>query len=253
MPALTKIRRIGGMIQPLVIGARGQAAVATFDHRITWLQDFTSDDDKISAAVKNVAASPGSDQARMLDAIVEAASRMEHSPGRKMLLLISESRDRGSETIFQEALQAVETQGIEVFGAHYSAFATSLGAKPKDLPGLPPSPPDDPTDGPPSAPGIDFTAMLRELGRLGKTNAVQALTRATGGIDYPFLREREIESSIERLGAEVHNQYVLSFPQRKDAPGLHQIDVSVAGRGDLEVRWRRAYWVEPQGSFWLRQ
>ncbi|HUA61068.1 MAG TPA: VWA domain-containing protein [Verrucomicrobiae bacterium] len=253
MPALKKIRRIGSMVVPLVIGSHGEAAVVTFDNKITWLQDFTSDDDKIAAAVNNLKASPVSDQARMLDAIVDAAAHMEPVQGRKMLLLISESRDRGSETKFQEALKAVEAQGIEVFGAHYSAFATSLGAKPKDLPQQPSSPPEDPTDGPPSAPGIDFTAMVWEIGRLGKTNAVQALTRATGGIDYPFLKERGIESSIGKLGAEVQNQYILSFPQRQDTPGMHQIMVSLPDLPGLEIRARRGYWVETNGSFWLRK
>ena len=58
-PALTKVRRIGGMIQPLVIGQRGEAAIVTFDSEIKWLQDFTSDDDKIRDAVKKLQPSMG--------------------------------------------------------------------------------------------------------------------------------------------------------------------------------------------------
>jgi hypothetical protein len=65
-------------------------------------------------------------QARMLDAIVQVADRMQERKGRKVVLLISESRDRGSETTFQQAVEAVERQGIEVFAATYSAYATSL-------------------------------------------------------------------------------------------------------------------------------
>jgi VWFA-related protein len=251
-PALTKVRRIGSMIQPLVIGAQGQAAVVTFDNKITWVQDFTSDDDKFSAAVHNLSAGPAMNQARMLDAIVEVAAHMEKSKGRKILLLISESRDRGSETKFPRVLEAVESQGIEVFGAHYSAFATSLGAKPKDLPQLPPEV-TDPTDGPPEPPGIDFIAIFAELARVGKTNAVQALAQASGGADYPFLKERGIENAIEKLGAEVHSQYILSFPQRQDTEGMHKIEVSVPDRADLQIRARQAYWVDGSGSFWLRK
>ena len=44
---------------------------------------------------------------------------------KKALLLISESRDRGSETKFQQAMEAVTREGIEVFAAHYSAYSTT--------------------------------------------------------------------------------------------------------------------------------
>jgi hypothetical protein len=181
-PASTDIRRIGGMIQPLVVGPRGEAAVLTFDSQIKWLQDFTPDDEKIRDVVKNLKSGSDMAQARMLDAIVEAADRMQQRKGRKVLLLISESRDRGSETKFQQAMEAVERQGIQVFAAHYSAYATSLIAKPKNLPDLPSAPPDldDPSE-PSPPPGVDFLAIFAEAARLGKTNAIQALTRITGG------------------------------------------------------------------------
>ena len=246
-PALAKIRTIGGMIQPLVTGARGAVAIVTFDSRIRWVQDFTSDDDKIRSAVKSLR--PGWDiaGARMLDAVAVVADRLRQRPGRRMLLLISENRDRGSKTTIQQALEAVARQGIEIFGAHYSAYATSLIAKPKDLPNLsgPPEFPDDPTDAPNPPPSLDFMAIFTELARLGKTNAVLALTRATGGMDYPFLRERGIENAIEKLGLEVHSQYILSFQQPKDAEGLRKVEVSVPARPDLRIRSRQTYWAEP--------
>jgi len=138
-------------------------------------------------------------------------------------------------------VEAVERQGIEVFGAHYSAFATSLGAKPKHLPELPPQGPDDPTDGPPALPGISFLAIFSELARVGKTNAVRALTQATGGSDHPFLKEHGIENAIQKPSAEVHSQYILSFLQRLDTEGMHVIEVSVPERADLRIRSRR-FW-----------
>ena len=53
-PAIAKIRRIGSMIQPLVIGRRGEAAVVTFDDEINWRLDFTSNADAIQRALKSV-------------------------------------------------------------------------------------------------------------------------------------------------------------------------------------------------------
>jgi VWFA-related protein len=226
--ALAKIHRIGGMIQPLVIGRRGEAAVVTFDAEIRWPRDFTSDPEAIRGAMKNLAAGSPM-KARMFDAVIEAAGRMKGRPGRKVLLLVAESRDRGSNARLDEVLQAVEREGIEVFAASYSAYASAFTARPGELP-------------PPSEP--HYIALFNELARLGKTNHLQALTQATGGSNYPFLKERAIEKAIEKLGVEVHSQYILSFPPGLDRKGMHQIDVSIPDRRDLHIRARRAYWAE---------
>ncbi len=240
-PALKKIRHIGSMIQPLVTGARGEAAVVTFDSEVTWVQDFTADSDAIRKAVENVKPFKAT-QARMLDAIAEAAERMKDRKGRKVLLLISESRDRGSKIKFQQAMDAVQRGGIEVFAAHYSASATAFASKPEDLQQYhnAPAPSIDGPDGPPTA---SILQIVPELVRLGKTNAVQALTTATGGSDYPFAKERGIENAIEKLGVEVHTQYILNFPLPADATGARKIEVSVPEHPDYRIRARQAYWA----------
>jgi VWFA-related protein len=222
--ALAKIRQVGSMIQPLVTGTRGQAAVVTFDKEITWIQDFTRASGKISGAVKSV--KPGeAGGARMFDTIAQVADRMRPRPGRRVLLLISEDRDRGSETKFQQAMEAVEREGIQVFGAHYSSYAMSWISKPEDFPDQ----------------GELNEIFFAQLARLATSNPIRAMALATGGSDFPFLRERGIEDAIQRLGSEVHSQYILSFPQRVDAAGLHKIDVLVPNRADLKIRSRRVY------------
>src|SRR5208282_3675373 len=55
---LPKINRIGSMIEPVLIGEQGEAAVMAFDHRFRVMQDFTSDPNKIEAAIKKI--TPGS-------------------------------------------------------------------------------------------------------------------------------------------------------------------------------------------------
>src|SRR5579864_340976 len=83
--AIDKIRHIAGMIQPLVTGGRGKAAVVSFDREINWLQDFTSSDDKIRAAINAVR--PGAlGRGRLFDTILEVADRTRTRAGRKILL-----------------------------------------------------------------------------------------------------------------------------------------------------------------------
>ncbi len=224
--AVADIRRIGAMIQPLVTGQRGEVAVVAFDRNIQWLQDFTRNENKIHDAIKSVrTGSPTG--ARIFDTIAEAAARMRPRPGRKLLLLISQSNDSGSRSKFQDAVEAVEREGIEVFAAHYSSYAMSWIAKPDDFPEKP----------------ILDQMFFTELARLGSSNHVKALALATGGSDYSFARQQGIDKAISQLGIEVHSQYILSFPQHEDTLGMHQIEVSIPSRGDLRVRSRRAYWV----------
>ena len=64
---LPQVKKIGGLIAPLLIGEQGEAAVIAFDSRIRTLQDFTSDSDKITKAVKDLTA--GSSSSRMIDAV----------------------------------------------------------------------------------------------------------------------------------------------------------------------------------------
>jgi VWFA-related protein len=217
-PAIAKIRRIGGMIQPLVTGRRGEVAVLTFDDEIDWRLNFTSDADVLQKVIKKIDTG-GPMQARMLDAAVDVADAMKDRKGRRVLLLISETKDRGSHAKLEQAIAAVEREGIEVFAATYSAQAASWGA--------------------------NYLAIFTEMARLGKTNHAIALTQATGGANYPFLRERGVEKAIENLGVDVHAQYILSFPQPPGAEGMHRIDVSLPNRSDLRIRSRRAYWAEP--------
>jgi VWFA-related protein len=223
--ALAKIRRIAGMVQPLVSGPRGEAAVVTFDNEVNWLQEFTREDEKIRAAIKSLKPGDGS-RARMFDAVMQAAERLRPRAGRKILVLISEGRDQGSVTKFHETMETVERDGIEVFGARYSAYATSWISKSEEFPDQ-----------------SELNAMFfAQLARLGATNHTKALAAATGGADYPFLRERGVEDAIVKLGEELHTQYLLSFVQHEPGEGLHNLEVSVPEHKDYEIRARRNYW-----------
>src|SRR5690349_4937657 len=87
---LPQVRKIGNLIQPLVVGEQGQVALIGYDSRIRTLQDWTSDADKITKAVKDIY--PGSSQNRMIDAVVEATRMLSHVPNnrRRIILQIGE-------------------------------------------------------------------------------------------------------------------------------------------------------------------
>jgi VWFA-related protein len=164
-----------------------------------------------------------------LNAVVDIAARTRQRAGRKVLLLISEAQDDGSRAKFQQALEAVERENIEVFAAHYSAYAMSWIARSEDFP---------------DKPELD-QMFFRELARIGATNHARALAFATGGNEYSFVSQKALENSISQPGSELYAQYVITFVQRDSSPGLHRIEVAVPGRRDISVRARQAYWTEP--------
>jgi hypothetical protein len=104
---LPQIQKIGDMIQPIVIGDQGEAAVLAFDSRIRLMQEFTSDTAKITEALKKIHA--GSSQSRMIDAVEEGTRLLSNRPKnrRRVILLVSETRDKSSEARLKETLIAV--------------------------------------------------------------------------------------------------------------------------------------------------
>jgi len=270
-----KIHKIGSMIRPLVLGERGSAAVLMFDDTVRWTQrDWTSDESRISAALATIEANLGSTgrnkQARMLDAAIEAIAHLYSTrrSSRRILLLISESRDRNSETDLNQVAYAAQQAGVVVYAAQYSAFRTgftrrssqSAGAAPRDQSGRPnpehstPSgaPPKDKYDPrlPPPAQRVDILGALGELGRFGKEKATEILARDTGGLVFSFARQKGLEEAVEKIGADLHAQYVLSFvPPAPVEPGYHRLEVRLTRPSGKDgspptIRARPGYWVD---------
>ncbi len=258
-----KTRRIASMIQPLVTGERGCAGVMTFDDRITWLQDCTSDQDAIDRAFRRLRPTrrPGGEKkARMLDAVSSAVEHLRVKPtSRRVLLLISEARDRGSETAVEAATIGVQSAGVTVYAATYSAFKTAFTSKaPVSQPprqSRPKAPNDEmhTHDGqppnkynpkiPPPEERVDLLAALGELSRLHDAVTTEVLTKSTGGATFSFTRQRALEAAIQRLGTELHAQYLLSFAPSASRAGYHSLEVRLARPGEFHIRARPGYWA----------
>ena len=225
--ALGKIRKVGSMIQPLVTGERGEAAIVSFSGKVKVIQEFTPDAKSITKAF--AALSVDGAGARMLDAAMQGIAMLRARPAshRRILLLISESKDRGSEAKLQSVLDAAQRDDVTIYTLTYSAYVTPWTTK-TDLNGPPPG---------------DILAIIGELGHLAKTDASRELTRFTGGRKLSFQTLKRLETDLGRLGEELHSQYLLSFtPSEQGNGAFHVIDVRVKGREDLVVSARPGYW-----------
>src|SRR5262249_24832584 len=109
-PMLPQISKSGILIAQTIVAATGEAAVLAFNDDVQKLQDFTSNGDAIEKAVATM--KTGTSGAKLYDAMAQGVemltSRPEptaDSPGRRrILLVISEARDDGSEARFGEVL-----------------------------------------------------------------------------------------------------------------------------------------------------
>ncbi len=258
---LEKTRKIASLMQ-LVTGERGCAGLVSFAEKVVWLQECTKDPDELNRAFHKLAPTlrPGEEkEARMLDAVQSAVDRLRNiANSRRVLLLISESRDRGSETALEAATVAAQSAGVTVYAATYSALKTAFTSKlpvtgprrplkpktPNDqmgtYSGRPPSK-HDPRTLPPEQ-QVDAIGAIQELKRLHGENVTEVLATSTGGAIFPFTRQKALEEAVQKLGAELHEQYVLAFVPSVPIAGYHALEVRVMRRGEFHIRARPGYW-----------
>jgi VWFA-related protein len=264
--ALEKVRKIGSMIQPVVTGERGCAALLAFDGRLKWLQECTNDPDLLARAFQQLGTGEPK-QARMLDAVSEAVERLRgRENARRVLLLISESRDRGSETALEAVLVDARAAGVIIYAVTYSAMKTGFTSKTAPLPDPPreyPERPQSTRTEPQSAHGrvpipppeyrVDILGGIGELARLGKNKTTEALTNGTGGSTFSFARQTGLESAIEKFGTELHSQYLLTFIPHDAEPGYHRLEVQIPARPELRIRARPGYWAAQKAALPIRR
>jgi hypothetical protein len=87
--------------------------------------------------------------------------------------------------------------------------------------------------------------LFKDVKAIFKDNPVELFTKGTGGSEFGFTRQRGLEDAIQKIGEELHSQYLITYnPNDKDEGGFHQITVSVAGRPDVaRVQTRLGYWL----------
>ncbi len=257
---LPKLRRSGLLLQGLVTGTDGDAAVLAFDSRMQHLQDFTNSADKLDDATHKLTA--GSSSARMIDAVVEADHMLKrHDPQnvrRRVVLLLSRNIDKGSEAHLQETVRSMEFDNVIVYSVDISRFLSSLmkqtpypgqqngGVPPEALPNIAGGKgPRTETSVVQQEDGNALNAippLYRSIRDTMKRSPAEAFSYFTGGRVYSFATERALENAITDVGADLNSQYLLSYsPNNKDESGFHNIKV-VVDRPGLKIRTRPGYW-----------
>jgi VWFA-related protein len=261
---LPQVKKVGPLLESFVMGDQGEAAVMSFDHRFQIKQDFTNDSTKITEALRKITA--GSSTSRLIDAMGEGVRMLNHRPSnrRRVLLVMAEARDYGSEGKMRDVLLDAQFANVLVYTVNMSRMIANATDKPYPGPGpmagLPPaiysgSMPSNVAPTPTSVmqtgilPGTNMDVVpliveiMRDVKAIFVDNPAEKLTKATGGQEFSFYKQRGLEEAIAKVGSEVHRQYIITYnPSTKDDGGWHDIRVSL-NRADLKVRARPGYWM----------
>src|SRR5437870_7876059 len=266
-PLLPQVRKTGILFTQTVMGPTGEAAVVGFNDSVDKLQDFTTNSDRIENTFAHLP--EGTSGSKLYDAMALGVEMLSGRPEvtadkpgrRRVLMIISEATDVGSEAKLGEVLRQAQLANVTIYSVGLSTTRAELQAKPKDTrpqitpPGtfpLPPQPgvPQTPTSEANRYGNIDLMALavwaVQHVHDQVKDHALEVAATATGGAHLSTFKDRSIEKAIDEIGGELHSQHNVSYtPAGTDTPGYHEIKVNIV-RNDakgLRVRARPGYYL----------
>ena len=222
------------------------------------MQDFTTDSDKLKAGIDKITA--GNSSSRMIDAVERAVYMLRARPkdNRKIILLVSETRDVASEGRLRESLITAQLNNVVVYTVDITQLAVRLTEKPmpprpnpidvtaqQGVAGNPPTPTTAAQNyGPAQA---QFVPLLQEIYRDTKRIFVdspsEVFAKGTGGAEFSFLKQKGLEEAIQRISQEIRSQYLITYnPTNKDDTGFHAISVTVDNPRYI-AKTRPGYWL----------
>ena len=253
-PMLPQLRKLGSIFTEQVMGPDAEAAVLGFDDSVDRLQGFTRSHDSVQTVFAGL--KTGESGQRLFDAMSDAVEMLSGRykpsaetpvPGRRVLLVISEALDSGSETKLGEVLRQAQLLNITIFSIGLSTIRGELQSKPRDNAPVPIAPPgistipgppgtvNVPPTGGPGGGGVDLIALAQVIVQQAKSaqtkRALELAAVATGGAYYSSFKGRSMESALDEIGGELHSQYMISYsPPRSDDGndfGYHKISVAL--------------------------
>jgi VWFA-related protein len=258
-PILDKLSGSAPLFTDLVAADAGETALITFSDTPHLRRNFTADAAALKEPLQKLRTE--GDNACVLESMREALRLLaaRDAGRRRVILLIAEKRDRGSQVELTDVVREIQRQNVAVYWLTYSPFLQAFSNKPKN-------PDKFVSDAQKKGkteeewrkekqeqddwylkrnqpgPGDPFYA-LKELVRMKKPDLADLFTRTTGATTMGFLERKALETAIQQIGEEVHRQYILTFqPHSGDTDRFHTIRVEVKDHPELQVKTREGYW-----------
>jgi VWFA-related protein len=221
-----KYQGLPTMVEALAGNTDHRVAVVEFDSRPRMLQDFTSDPNAVQQGIYSI--QPGDDGAAILDSVWYAVDMLKDEPpqNQRVIVLLSETRDKGSVTPMPEVIRQIGQSDVIVY---------SLAFSPGREDGLEFSAP--------GGSGAQLLPAIKMAIAALKKNTAAAIPHMTGGQYLRFNSGKQLDSQIAMLANQVHNRYMITFQPSDLTPGLHLLNVKLRQPLDVRVLARTSYWA----------
>jgi VWFA-related protein len=248
-----RMKGLSAMLDQIVGQPQVQTAIVVFDADVELGQDFSFDSDRTEAFLKSMVEGPRRKMkegdrrgAAIYDAVRYSANLLRKQPddSRRVLLLISETRDHGSHAVkLDDAIAAVNDSNTVMYSLAFSptgssALDTLRGRDSKN----------DPVHLNHDGQLIDIIQMMKLAREAMRKNAPKAVAEMTGGEHELFSSRKSFERFMTDFSNHLYNRYLLRFEPKNPHPGLHHVRVRLREGKDLAVIARRSYWVEDQSD-----
>lgn len=230
-----KFAKLGPLLDLFTAGGRGEVALVAFDSKPLYLDGFSRDTSDITEDLQRL--KPGDGGAAILDAVGYSVDLLEHRPPdhRRILLLISESRDHGSKIYSaQNLVERIGTSNTLVLSLTFSPTKASFMDWGKG-----------------NAAGgsnINVLAPLMMAIAAVHKNAAKEIAVMSGGEYASFTKEKSFQNQVDELASHARNRYILSFHPTDLTPGLHTIEVKLTNDYNARVVARASYWAVSDAS-----
>ncbi|HWW16808.1 MAG TPA: VWA domain-containing protein [Candidatus Dormibacteraeota bacterium] len=228
----SRIRGLTAMLDPLVEDGHGRVAIVEFDSQVELVQDFTSNPEKTATTLKELQFGDGG--AAILDAVDFSVKLLEKAPKERprVLLLISETRDHGSQAKVDDVVQEIGRSSTAVYALAFSPTRSNIldTMQGNNLDEM--------------SPDMNLLALAYLSAQAMRKNTPQAVASMTGGEYELFTTRKHFEARMIDFTNHLRSRYVLSIEPKSPHAGLHQIRVRLRDPGDRVVLARRRYWAE---------
>ena len=229
------------LLQSMIGQSVHEIMLVTFDSRTRATWHFPARSDGVEYALAHPVA--GDDGAAILDAVDYVIELLQQEAGdfRRVVLLLSQSRDEGSRTSAEEVVRHLGKGNTSVYCLTFPtpkspphSWGKSRAAKP---PALSPSGQVNEV--------LDLSTPLGSAVKALRTNTADELAVLSGGAHLKFRDEPDFEKQLSAIADDIHHRYMLSFQPDSHQPGFHTLSVRVTGQQPhLSILARTSYWFD---------
>ena len=222
-------------------------AVVSFDSRPEDFWGFTAETRDLEEMFTRPRAGDG--QAAIYDAVNYGIDQLKDEPAsfRRVLLLISQKIDVGSNAKADQVVQRLGENNVTIYSLGFSpemGWLKDQFAKPREA-----NPPYQ--FSPDQAPLIGtFNLMPPLVAAVNalRRNSAEAVASLSGGEFLEFTGPHDFDEKVGELTNHLSNRYTLSFRPGSPSGGFHTLRVQVKGHSEWMVSARAGYFLKPTAS-----